>query len=234
MTRRTRTAALSAVVLLLAPLTGCGGDDDRREKADDKAVEGTFVGKVSGTDAFVAVVAEPLARGQNQRKVSMYVSDGGRLSESLTGSAKLNRFAATSVNDDAKAEGTLAGDSVTGSVTLPAGKTVRYQAGRATAAAGLYDLTVTSKGLLSGASANGVGLTSKSPLIAPGAGKLKFADGKRRPFEVTAGSAKDPIRLGGGKLRLIVLPSGELIGAGEGRASGGGGALDFFIRSPAG
>jgi hypothetical protein len=234
MTRQTRTAALSAVVLLLAPLAACGGGDDRREKADEKAVDGTFVGKVAGTDAFVAVVAAPPARGKAERDVTMYVSDGGRLSESLSGSAKLNSFVATSADDDAEAKGTIAGESVSGSVTLPDGKTARYQANRANAAAGLYDLTVSSKGQLSGASANGVGLTSASVLKAPGIGKLKFADGKRRAFEVTVGSAADPVRLRGGQLRLIVLPSGELSGAGEGRPSGGGGALDFFIRSPAG
>jgi hypothetical protein len=230
MVKRTRNPVLLLVVLLLAPLAACGGGDDRDDKAEEKAVDGTFVGKVSGTGAFVAVVASPAAKGKDTREVTMYVSDGGRLSESLKGSVKRNRFAAAS--KDAEAEGRLAGNSVTGSVKLPDGETVRYRASRATAAAGLYDLTVSRNGQLRGASANGVGLTSKSVLLAPGSGRLKFADGKRRRFEVTAASADDPVRLRAGQIRLIVLPSGALSGAGEGRPAPGGDELALFIRSP--
>ena len=231
---RTRTAACSLVVLLLGPLAGCGGGDDRDDKADEKAIDGTFVGKVSGTDAFVAIVAAPATRGKDRRELTLYMSDGGRLTESFSGEAERNSFVARSEDDDAEAKGELAGNSVTGTVKLPDGKTVDYQASRATAAAGLYDLTVSRDGQLTGASATGVGLTSKSTLRAPGNGRIKFADGKRRRFEVVAESADDPVRLRGGEARLIVLPDGNLSGAGEGRTAGGGGALDFFIRSAAG
>jgi hypothetical protein len=230
---RTRTAACSMAIFLLAPLAACGsGDGD--EKADEKAVDGTFVGKVSGTDAFVAIVAAPAARGKDRRALTLYMSDGGRLTESFSGEVARNGFVARSEDDDAEAKGKLAGQSVTGTVKLPNGKTVDYRASRATAAAGLYDLTVSRDGQLTGASATGVGLTSKSTLRAPGNGRIKFADGRRRRFEVVAESAADPVRLRGGEARLIVLPDGNLSGAGEGRPAGGGDALDFFIRSAAG
>jgi hypothetical protein len=231
---RTRTAAFSLAVLLLAPLAACGSGDDGDDKASEKAVDGTFVGKVSGTDAYVAVVAAPAARGKDRRDLTLYMSDGGRLSESFSGAAERNSFVARSEDDDAEAKGKLAGNSVSGTVKLPDGKTVDYRASRATAAAGLYDLTVSREGQLTGASATGVGLTSKSTLRAPGNGRVKFADGKRRKFEVVADSAADPVRLRGGEARLIVLPDGNLSGAGEGRPAGGGDALDFFIKSAAG
>jgi hypothetical protein len=225
----TRKSACLLALFVMAPVAACGGGDDREDNAAGKAVEGTFVGKVSGDDAFVAVVAEPAARGQDTRALTMFVSDGGKLNASLKGSVRDNSFSATSA--DAKAKGKLEGNSASGTLTLPGGKDVSYRATRATAAAGLYDLTLSSKGQLSGASANGVGLTSKSSLRAPGFGQIKFADGKKRKFEVTAEALPDPVRLGAGQLRMIVMPDGQLSGAGAAKPTGGGEELDVFIKS---
>jgi hypothetical protein len=231
----TRRVAWVPIFPLLAVLAACGGGgDDGEEQAAAKPVDGTFVGKVSKGDAFVAVVAEPAARGKDTRPVSLYVSDGGSLSESLSGAVKGNSFTAKSDGDEATAKGKLEGNSVSGTLTLPGGKDVSYRATLATAAAGLYDLTVSAKGKLSGASANGVGLTSKSALRAPGFGAIKFADGKRRRFELITESAPDPVRLGAGQLRMIVMPDGKLSGAGAARPSSGGDELDVFIRSAGG
>jgi hypothetical protein len=232
MAKRIRIAIVLPAVLSVA-LASCGGDADREDSPQAKPVDGTFVGKVAKGDAFVAVVAAPAERGKDSRAVSLYVSDGGRLSESLSGSVKGNGFTAVSDDDKAKAKGKLRGNSVSGALTLPDGKDVSYRATRATAAAGLYDLTVSAKGQLTGASANGVGLTSKSPLRAPGFGRIKFADGRRRKFELTAEATPDPVRLSAGQLRLIVMPDGALSGAGAAKPSGGGEALDVFIRSAA-
>jgi hypothetical protein len=225
-------ATILLPLLLLAPVTACSGDD-RDDKAV-KAIDGTFVGKVSGMDALMAIVAAPMGRGEDRRDVAIYVSDGGQLSESLTGTAAGNSFDVKSDDAKLRTAGTLEGNSATGTVKLSDGKTVRFTASRATATAGLYDLKVSRDGQLSGASASGVGLTSKSTLRAPGSGRLKFADGKQRKFEVKTGSSDDPVRLRAGQARLIVLPAGELSGAGEGRPAGTGDTLDFFIRSPAG
>jgi hypothetical protein len=217
------------LVLLLAGAAGCGGDDERRpDGAEQTAADGTFVGDVAGREGFVAVVAAPAARGKDTRPVTLYASGGRGLSESLAGTVRGNRFNATSDDGDAKASGTLKGAEVTGTLTLPSGDDAAFRAQRATAAAGLYELTVSAKGRLSGASANGVGLTSESSLRAPGFGRLEFADGKRRRFELTADAA-DPVRLGAGRLRMIVTPDGELSGAGAAQA--GGKELELFIRS---
>ena len=218
-----------AVMSVSALLAACGGDDE--DDRPQQPVEGTFVGKVAGTDALVAVVAAPPQRGRDRREVTLYVSDGQRVSESLTGSVQSNGFSATSQDRDVEATGRLSRGGVTGTVELPGGESAKFQATRATAAAGLYDLTVSSNGRLSGASATGVGLESSSTVRAPGTGRLRFADGERRKFALTSGSSGDPTRLRDGQLRLIVLPSGELSGAGEAQASNGGDELELFIRS---
>jgi hypothetical protein len=227
--------SLAVLLFLLGGLAGCGGDDDggddQAERKRAKPVEGTFVGKVKDTKALVAVVASPAAKGQERRAVTVYVCDAARLCEWLPGSTAGNSFSAASEGDDARAEGELSAKAATGTIELPGGKTVRYKVGRATAAAGLYDLSVSARGKLRGASAAGVGLTGESSLPEPGSGKLKLADGTRLKVEVTTRSAAAPDGLEAGQVRLIVLPEGELSGAGKIRRAEDGGSSDFFIRS---
>jgi hypothetical protein len=109
------------------------------------------------------------------------------------------------------------------------GRKVRYVAREATATSGLYDLTVSPEGKVTGASAAGVGLTGQVTLPPPGRGRLELADGTRLAFEVTRSSAADEARLRTGQLRLIVLPSGDAVGAGKTR--GGNGGTAFVVRS---
>jgi hypothetical protein len=210
------------LVVLLAPVVaaGCGGDGDRENDAAERPVDGTFVGKVSGTKAFVAVVASPAVRGRDRRDVTVYVTDGRRISESLAGSVERNRFQVASDDRDAQADGTLGRAAVAGTIELPGGGTARYRAVPATGPAGLYDLTVSRRGKLSGASATGVGLTGQTALEK---GLIKMADGSRRRFDVTSGSESETAR---GRARLIILQDGELKGAG-----GAGGGREFFMTS---
>jgi hypothetical protein len=215
MVKRTAVSVSCTVLLGLAPFAGCGGDDGRQDERGGKPVDGTFVGKLVGTNAFVAVVASPPARGKDRRAVNVYVTDGERVSEWLDGSVQGNGFTASSDDRDAQVKGSISREAVTGTIELPGGKTARYEATRATGPAGLYDLTVSAKGKLSGASATGVGLTGEAPLS--GTGRLKLADGKRRKFDVTAEDSAT-VR----QLRLIVLQGGELRGAAD---SG------YFVRS---
>jgi hypothetical protein len=216
------------LVLLLALLAGCGGDDDG---AQSNPVAGTYVGKVRGTRAFVAVVASPAREGQDRRAVTVYACDARRICEWLSGSATGNGFEASSDDNDAEANGKLSDKSATGSIKLADGKSVRYEASRAAATAGLYDLTVSSNGRLRGASAAGVGLTGRSTAPGPGTGTLKLADGSRLRFDVTRDSAGDSRGLRAGQVRLIVLSGGQLRGAGKSRRAAGGGDSNFFIRS---
>src|SRR5688500_8558802 len=69
------------VVALALTINGCGGGDSEREEAGQKPVEGTFVGKVKGADALVAIVAAPRSGKAGKRELSVYVNDGKRLSE---------------------------------------------------------------------------------------------------------------------------------------------------------
>jgi hypothetical protein len=218
MVKRAGVSASCAVVLGLV-ITGCGGDDGRSDDRGGKPIDGTYVGKLAGSDAFVAVVASPPTRGKDGREVNVYVSDGERVSEWLAGTAQSNRFSASTDDRDAQVEARISRDAVTGTVKLADGKPARYEATRATGPAGLYDLTVSAKGKLSGASATGVALTGEAALRQRGTGTLKLADGKRRRFDVIAA---DAARRRAGQLRLIVLRGGELRGGGD---SG------YFVRS---
>jgi hypothetical protein len=230
--RAIRTISISAV-LLLAALAGCGGDGDDPEGVEKKAkpLEGTFVGKVKGEDAFVAVVASPAARGHERRELTVYTCDAKRLCEWFSGSAAGNSFRLGAERGEGEASGELTREAATGSIELSDGKTLRYEAERATAAAGLYDLTVSSSGKLTGASATGVGLTGKSTIPKPGDGSLKLADGKRLKLDVTRSSARGSVPLRAGQVLAIVLPDHQLRGAARSRRTAGGGDSDFFIRA---
>jgi hypothetical protein len=229
--RAVRTISTSAV-LLLAALSGCGGDGDEREKVKEpKPLEGTFVGKADGEDAFVAVVASPAARGEERRDVALYACDAKRLCEWFSGSAAGDSFKVGAEHGDGEASGELTRRAATGTIELSGGKTLRYKAERATAAAGLYELTVSSSGKLTGASATGVGLTGKSTIPKPGGGSLRLADGKRLKLDVTRSSAGGAVPLQAGQVRVIVLPDHQLRGAARSRRTAGGGHSDFFVRS---
>jgi hypothetical protein len=234
MVRRTRIwASFMLVGLLLLP--GCGGDDGLSDREAERAVEadngvvGSFVGEVAGTEAFVAVVAAP-ALGGDAGAVQIYVSDGAGVSEWFSGQISDSSFVATSDDGDAETEGTLSSDSVTGTVELPDGETVEYEASPPSGAAGLYELTVSSGGELSGASAAGLGVTGEISLGRRGSGTLQLVDGERLEFAVTPDGPEELTHLSAGQVRLIVLPSGELRGAGKGRPTADDGS-DFFIRS---
>lgn len=201
------------------------GDDAVKAAKPEQPVEGSFVGKVSGMKAFVAVVAEPGAAGQEDRAVEIYITDGTRISESFSGSIADNSFTAESEDGDAEAKGELSGESVTGTVELPNGKTVRYKANRPAGAAGLYDLSVSVSGRISGASAGGIGVKGRVDLVEE-SGVLRLADGRRLRFDVS----EDPgdLQVGAGQVLLIVLENGEARGAGMSPAEDNSA---FFVRS---
>lgn len=229
--------SLAAVLALLASLVGCGGgDDDSNDNGSggggdkagkqEKPVAGTFVGRASDTEALVAVVAAPPVEDQDERAATVFVCDGRRVCVWFAGSATGNDFTATST--DGEAEGELSSKAATGSAVLPDGETVRYEVAEANAAAGLYDLTVSGAGKLSGASAAGVALKGQSDLTPPGTGQIKLADGTRLKFEVTENTEADAVQLRAGQVRLIVLSDGQLSGAAK---SAGDGSSDLLIRS---
>jgi hypothetical protein len=230
--RAIRTISISGA-LLLAALTGCGGDGDDPEGVEKQAkpLEGTFVGKAEPGDAFVAIVAAPAPRGEERRDLTVYACDAERLCEWFSGSAAGNSFKVGAQRGEGEARGKLTRKSANGTIELSDGKTLRYEAEPATATAGLYDLTVSSSGKLSGASATGVGLRGKSTIPKPGGGSLKLADGKRLKLEVTKTSTGASVPLQAGQVRVIVLSDHQLRGAARSRRTAGGDEPDLFIRS---
>ena len=225
-------ASSAAAVLLLALPVGCGGDDDDDNNGENRPrpVAGTFVGKLQGSEELVAVVAAPPLKGEDRRDVSAFVCDAKQVCAWFTGSANGNAFVAKSGDGEGQTKVLLRGKNASGTVTLPDAKPGRYKASEATATAGLYDLTVSRKGKVTGASAAGVGLTGQLTLPPPGDGQLKLADGTRIKFKVTKASDEDTANLRPGQLRMIVLPNGQVSGAGESRGQSGG--SDFFVSAP--
>jgi hypothetical protein len=223
--------SLVAAVLLAWP-AGCGDDDDGDDgNGQDRSalVSGTFVGKLEGSGQFVAVVAAPPAEGQQRREVSAFVCDGNQVCTWYTVAASGNEVVAKAEGGEGQTEVALKKSGATGNVELPSGKTAEYSAREATATAGLYDLTVSRKGKLSGASAAGVGLTGSLELPPPGTGKIKLADGTRLEFKVVENSAGDSALVQAGQLRMIVLPNGQV--RGSGKSPGGGRDSDFLVLS---
>ena len=226
------TSLLLPLVLLLTAMAGCGGDGNDQEGVKKvKPLEGTFVGKAERENAFVAVVAARPARGDERREVTVYACDAKRLCEWFSGSAAGNSFRVGAERGDGEARGELTRGTATGTIELSDGKTMRYETKPATAIAGLYDLTVSASGKLSGVSASGVGLTGKSTIPKPGDGSLKLADGKRLKLDVTRSSASGSVPLREGQVRVIVLSDHQLRGAARSRRTAGGGHSDFFVRS---
>jgi hypothetical protein len=218
-------ASSAAAVMLLALPVGCGGDDDDDNNGENRPrpVAGTFVGKLQGSQELVAVVAAPPVKGQDRRDVSAFVCDAKQVCTWFTGSAQGNALVAKSGEGEGETKVVLRGKTASGTVTLPEDGQGRYKASEATATAGLYDLKVSPKGKVTGASAAGVGLTGQLTLPPPGDGQVKLADGTRIKFKVTKASDADTANLQPGQLRMIVLPDGQVSGAGK---SGGS---DFFV-----
>jgi hypothetical protein len=231
--RRGNALRTGALLLALGALAGCGDDDDDDGTQERNAplVDGTFVGKTRGTDAFVAVVASPAPKGKNRRDAVVFVCDAKTVCEWLQGSASGNTFTAASDDDDAQVKGNLTRKAARGSIELDGDETLNFVTSPAAATSGLYSLKVSAGGKFTGASAAGVGLTGRSSLPDPGPGTLKLADGTRLKFNASENATDDAIALPAGEVRVIVLPGSQLRGAGK---SKGGGSSDFFMRSPSG
>jgi hypothetical protein len=212
-----------ATAVLLGSAAACTGSDDPKDQdtkrdtssapADDDGIfDGLYVGKLSGSDALVAVVASAQVN-RGEREVTVFVCDGDKVVEWFRSSVPANEFTGESDDGDAEAEATIGADEATGTIKLSGGKTFQYEALRAAGASGLYDLTVTANGALRGATPAGVGATGKAAVKAGGNGTLKLADGRQIKFGVSSPAAW--VKLTAGEARVIVLPDGRLAGVVE-------------------
>ncbi|MGH2587288.1 MAG: hypothetical protein ACRDJE_20425 [Dehalococcoidia bacterium] len=124
-------------------LAACGDDDRNNETAQEEAsptrtregdqgVVGSWVGKVADSDAFVGVTVF------ESRKVMAYVCDGQTVSQwFLTDDAGKDSFEASNANG-AELDAKLSKEKATGTVTLPGGQELTFDAPRAALDGGLY------------------------------------------------------------------------------------------------
>lgn len=151
--RRSRRTTAGSVIALAAVLltsggafglVACGGDDEPTSRAagvgarepaqaTDAGQDRRFVGKLEGTDANIAVtVGEDVAHA--------YVCDSKRIWGLLSGSVRDGGLKLASKTGQALV-GSVAGEAVTGTVTLKDGTKRSFTASPAKGDAGLYQLT---------------------------------------------------------------------------------------------
>lgn len=137
--RRGMMAAVALAALALAACGGDGGDAGGADGGKGAAVEGTYVGTVEGTEAYIALVSD----GET---VAGYLCDGEQVSVWLDqvevadgGAELLNR------DGETVGEATFEGDQATGEVTVD-GEAHPFTAEVATGDAGLYGGTQGERG----------------------------------------------------------------------------------------
>jgi hypothetical protein len=172
-----------------------------------KPVNGSFVGKLAGTNVLIAVVADPLQAGTVARSVRVYFCDDKQTFEWFVGDVKGNAVSLTSTAKDATVKLTLHAASVTGRVTLPRLGSRTVKAVAAKGVAGLYTGQVTQDGAVAGRSATGARIEGKVTGPSTVSGNLIPVTGQPVPFTF---AAIDPVPV---SFRLIVHPSGEVRGA---------------------
>jgi hypothetical protein len=127
----TRVARLAFGIALLAVLAAGCSDGDDEKPADRTAVTGSFVGAVSESDAYVAVVVG------TKGDALAYVTDGAWSVDWLDGRLT-GRTAMLSNEGGATLDARFRGDTVTGSFTRPQNPALEFTARRNDAPSGLY------------------------------------------------------------------------------------------------
>lgn len=206
-------------------LVGCGGGGSQ------EPVAGSFVGDVLDPVASVAVIAGELEEGEDAREVRALIYGGfeNQINEWFWGSATGNDLELSS-DGGAQLEGELTSGSATGTITLPDGTSVPFEAAPATGVAGFYNVTITPDGQANGVSESGAVLEGQfgdepegqrqlqgpegesSADIVPLTGVLTPPDGQPQDFEVPfltapAQEPDEPINA-----RIVVSPDGTIRG----------------------
>ena len=128
------TSMLLAGLLALALFTpGCDSNSDEH-------VVGSFVGRINGTDAFIAVVARA------DRRTAVYVCDSQTLAQWFDSETR-DRLDLTSDDGAVRLQLRLAAEGVTGTVTAEGRPAHAFTAVPAAGKAGLYRGELTANGL---------------------------------------------------------------------------------------
>jgi len=219
----TRLVVLSA--LLLAGCSGGGGGEQgggsQDEESAQEPISGSFVGTTSDPETLVAVVADKAEGGADSREVRAYLCNSEDVGEWFRGSVTGNTVDLAS-DGGAQLTGELTSDAATGSVTLPVGEVVSFGASPATGIGGLYSLSISPDGRVSGTSERGGQLEGRAddrpredgayPITAT----ITSPDGQQQEFE--AFSLDPPAefeRKSSYPPRFVVLPDGTIKGGGR-------------------
>lgn len=146
---------LIAAALATGALAACGGSDDKAP-----LVAGSFVGAIPNTELYIAVVAAKPTDGQGERAVRVYVCDGKSINEWFPGRGD-DKFEITSATGKSSVDAALEQDAASGTLDLPDGSSVSFQAPRATGIAGLFASMLFPDGTVRGSSETGVRLEGK-------------------------------------------------------------------------
>ncbi len=145
-TRRALAALLTVVALIAG---ACASDDDAESTSaapaasSEAAAEQTFVGKVDGSDTFVAIVTDGT-------RVLAYLCDGKAVWNYLDGTATATSVRAAEPGAATAIEATVSGTVVSGTVVLDDGGSPRpFTAELATGGAGFFRRAAKAEGSVS-------------------------------------------------------------------------------------
>jgi hypothetical protein len=232
--RRTAASVAAAPLLALSLVAGGCGGDNKPGGGGQKLVSGNYVGMVF-PDFYVAVVAPPSGEGSNERPVRVYLCSGRRVRNVnewfSQGSAVGNTFRLSS-DGGARVTGSLTAARATGTITLPGGRSLRFNVRRAIGVAGLYRVRIFPDGRVIGASESGSRVSGRvtrrlrDDRFYQLTGRFAAADGATATL--TSGAPRlptTPIQT-----RWVVQANGDAQG---GRVKTTGTQTDFAIRWPA-
>lgn len=167
-------------------------------------------------DAFVSVVAAEPEQEADTREVRAYLCSGASINEWFWGSANGNELDLTS-EGGARLEGEITPDAATGTITLPDGNSVPFEAALASGVAGLYTVSVLPDGRVSGSSEGG-GRMEGQIAEEENTSVLTATDGQTLDFQAVTQSMEPD------DYRLVVLPDGRVKG-GKTKGTGAGFAI---------
>lgn len=190
-------------------------------------VNGSYAGKLDGTPAAVAVIAEAPAVDGGTRRISMYVCNGTSLAVWLTGQTTGNSATLRSADGRFVAQVSVTPRRAGGVISIPGGSAHRFVAPSVVRTSGLFAVTIARTGVLQGRSTTGATLTGRAgtagTLPAEGTVAATANAGSTEVKLIALGRNLTP-----GAYRWIVLSDGKVYGANErGPRSGGIGGLDL-------
>jgi hypothetical protein len=216
-----KTSGFWILALALWLVSGCAGGQPNVQKESAELATGTFVGEIPEADAFVALIAADPEQGENTREVRAYLCDGKQINEWFWDTAEGNDLDLSS-EDGSRLAAEPSPEGVSGTITLPDGEDVGFQASPAMGVAGLYDVSFASDGSFGGTSEDGARLLEArlGEEVDPGTrrigGTITSSEGEPKDFEAFSGREAQP-----GEYRWIVLSDGRAKGGAK-KGSGPG------------